>query len=617
MLDRRVFLTAALGSLAAACKSPAPVAVSASPAAAAPPSAPDAEVQLNALFDQLVDESLTRRPEIITSLGLDTGRYAWAKSKLSDESLARRRQDKIEDAERLRRLRAFDRDRLTGMALANYDTVEFQLDTFARRGAFEFGEGVSPYVVTQLRGAYRDTPDFLDRQHTIENAADVEAYLARLRQLAVNIDQETERVVHDAQLRIVPPDFVLDRTLQQLRALRAVPAAESILTTSLAKRAAKLGVPAAAATTAEQIVGTEIYPAIDRQIEALGKLRPGAVHDAGIRRLPQGLEMYQLALRQYTTTGMTADEIHRLGVEQTSELAAQMDTILRGQGLTQGSVGARVQALGSDPRHLFPNTDAGRQQILDYCNQLIAELRPRLGEYFGVLPKTAVEVRRVPVYTEAGSPGGYYQRPALDGSRPGAFYINLRDTAELARWTLPTLTYHEAAPGHHFQLALVTELPQLPLIRKLGFFSANTEGWALYAEQLCEEMGLYEKDPLGHLGRLQAAIFRSARCVVDTGIHTQGWSREKAIDYMVETTGDHRAAMTTEVERYCARPGQATSYKVGHTMWVKLREDARKRLGEKFDIREFHDTGLTAGPMPLAVLERVIGDWVTKEIAHG
>ena len=182
---------------------------------------------------------------------------------------------------------------------------------------------------------------------------------------------------------------------------------------------------------------------------------------------------------------------------------------------------------------------------------------------------------------------------------------------------MPTLVYHEAAPGHHFQLALVTELPDLPLIRKLGSFSANTEGWALYAEQLCEEMGLYETDPLGHLGRLQAAIFRAARCVVDTGLHTQGWSREKAIDYMVETTGDHEAAMTTEVERYCARPGQATSYKVGHTMWVRLREDARERLGGKFDIREFHATGLTAGPMPLAVLERVIGDWVTKEVAHG
>jgi uncharacterized protein (DUF885 family) len=618
MLDRRLFLTAALGSLAAACKSPAPVGVPATaptPSAAPPPTS-GAEAQLNALFDTFVDETLTRRPEILTSLGLDKGKYAWARSKLSDESLERRRQDIVENADRLRRLQAFDRKLLSGMALANYDTVEFQLETYARRAPFDYGDGVGPYVVTQLRGSYRDTPDFLDRQHRIESGEDAEAYLSRLRQLAVVIDQETERVVHDAGLRVVPPDFILERTLQQLRALRAVPPAKSILTTSLATRTAKLGLPAAHGATAAQIVGAEIYPAIDRQIAAIEKLQPGAVHEAGIRRLPQGPELYQLALRQYTTTDMSAEEVHRLGVEQARELASKMDAILRSQGLTQGSVGQRVKALGSDPKHLFPNTDAGRQQILDYCNRIIAELQPRLGDYFGVLPKTPVEVRRVPVYTEAGSPGGYYQRPALDGSRPGAFYINLRDTAELARWTLPTLVYHEAAPGHHFQLALVTELQDLPLIRKLGFFSANTEGWALYAEQLCEEMGLYQDDPLGQLGRLQAAIFRAARCVVDTGLHTQGWSREKAIEYMVETTGDHDAAMTTEVERYCARPGQATSYKIGHTMWVKLREDARTRLGEKFDIREFHDTGLTAGPMPLSVLERVIDDWVTKEVAH-
>jgi uncharacterized protein (DUF885 family) len=222
-----------------------------------------------------------------------------------------------------------------------------------------------------------------------------------------------------------------------------------------------------------------------------------------------------------------------------------------------------------------------------------------------------VEVRRVPPYTEAGAPGGYYQRPALDGSRPGAFYINLRNTAELPRWALPTLTYHESAPGHHFQLALVLEMQDLPLIRKVGFFSANTEGWALYAEQLCDEMGLYDSDPLGRLGMLQAATFRAARCVVDTGIHTQGWSREKAIDYMVETTGNDRGAMTSEVERYCAWPGQATSYKVGQTRWLKLREDAKRKLGAKFDIRDFHDAALTAAPMPLAVLERVIGDWVS------
>lgn len=606
MLDRRQFLVTTAGSLAVACTPTRPTDVT--PAALDEP-----EARLNRLFDAFAEEILVKRPEQLTSLGLDKGKYAWARSKLTDESLARRREAIRENADRLNRLRAFDRRSLSGMALANYDTVEFQMETVARSARFAYGEGTaSPYVVTQLRGAYEGLPDFLDRQHRIETREDADAYLARLHGFAVMVDQETERVRHDVSLGVIPPDFILDKTLKQIRALRATDPDKSILSTSLATRASKIGLDTRYGGDAARIVASEIYPALDRQIAAFGELRPRAVHEAGIRRLPDGPALYQLALRQYTTTDMSAEEIHQLGVSQAEELSAEMDVILRSQGLTSGSVGARVQALGADPRYLFPNTDEGRQQILDYCNGLIADLKPRLSEYFGVLPKAPVEVRRVPAYTEAGSPGGYYQRPALDGSRPGAFYINLRDTAELARWTLPTLTYHEAAPGHHFQLALVLELSELPLIRKIGSFSANTEGWALYAEQLCDEMGMYEGDPLGRLGRLQAAIFRAARCVVDTGLHVKGWSREQAIDYMVETTGDHPAAMTTEVERYCARPGQATSYKVGHTTWVRLRDDARSRLGAKFDIRAFHDAGLTAGPMPLAVLERVIDDWVSR-----
>ena len=361
---------------------------------------------------------------------------------------------------------------------------------------------------------------------------------------------------------------------------------------------------------------SEVYPALDRQAQALRELRPRAVHDAGVARLPQGAALYEVALRASTTTDMSADDVHQLGLDQAKELNATMDALLRSRGHASGTVAERVEALNKEPRYLYPNTDDGRQQILDYCNSLIRELQPYLPKYFRVLPKAPVEVRRVPAYTEAGAPGGYYQRPALDGSRPGAFYINLRDTREWPRWSLPTLVHHESEPGHHFQLALVLEMPALPLIRKAGGgFSANTEGWALYAEQLCDEMGLYDQDPLARLGMLRAAIFRAARCVVDTGIHTRGWSRERAIDYMVATTGDDRARLTTEVERYCTWPGQATSYKVGQTRWLKLRADARRRLGAKFDIRDFHDAGLTAAPMPLSVLERVIDDWIRSRAA--
>ncbi|MBV9316137.1 MAG: DUF885 domain-containing protein, partial [Gammaproteobacteria bacterium] len=396
-----------------------------------------------------------------------------------------------------------------------------------------------------------------------------------------------------------------------MRTFRAPEPADSILSTSLARRTRQLGLAGNYGEEAARLVGAEVYPALDRQAKALGELRPRAGHDASVTRLPDGAAFYQLALRQSTTTEMTAAEVHELGLEQAKAHSASMDALLRAQGKTSGTVAERAQALAKEPQHLFPNTDAGRQQILDYCNGLIKALQPHLPQYFRILPKAPVEIRRVPAYTEAGAPGGYYQIPALDGSRPGAFYINLRDTSEWPRWKLPTLVYHESEPGHHFQLALVLELPSLPLIRKAGgSFSANTEGWALYAEQLCDEMGLYANDPLGRLGMLQSALFRAARCVVDTGIHDKGWSRERAIDYMVETTGDNRSSMTTEVERYCTWPGQATSYKVGQTRWLALRSEARQRLGPKFDIRDFHDVGLTAAPMPLSVLERVINEWL-------
>ncbi|MBV8404030.1 MAG: DUF885 family protein [Gammaproteobacteria bacterium] len=607
MIDRRQFLTGATGTLLSAwvTASLRQGARAAAPAAAAP------SARLDALFDVFMDERFHENPELLTVLGLDKDKYGWAKSKLTDASLAHLQQVKRDNSARLKRLRDFGRVSLQGADVANYDTVEFQMETIARSDPFEYGDIGRPYVVSQLTGAYQSVPTFLDRQHQIAGRQDADAYLERLRGFAVVLDQETERLRHDAGLKVVPPDFIIDRTLEQMRTLRSASPADSILSTSLARRVRQLGIAGPYAEDAAKLVETDVYPALDRQAKALADLRPQATHEATVSRLPQGASFYQLALRYSTTTDMGAAEVHQLGLDQAREITAAMDALLRSQGKSSGSVAERAQALSKDPQYLYPNTEAGRQQILDYCNGLIKALQPHLPQYFRVLPKAPVEIRRVPAYTEAGSPGGYYQIPALDGSRPGAFYINLRDTSEWARWKLPTLVYHESEPGHHFQLALVLELPALPLIRKAGAgFSANTEGWALYAEQLCDEMGLYADDPAGRLGMLQSALFRAARCVVDTGIHAQAWSRERAIDYMVETTGDARSSMTTEVERYCTWPGQATSYKVGQTRWLALRERARARLGTKFDIRDFHDVGLTAAPMPLSVLERVVDEWL-------
>jgi uncharacterized protein (DUF885 family) len=607
VIDRRQFLAATTSALVSAF-----VAASLRQAAlATAPATTDITTRLNALFDVFMEEHFAKDPELVTALGLDKGKYAWAKSRLTENSLERARDSKQENASRLKRLRAFGRGQLRSADLANYNTVEFQMETIARTEPFDYGDLGRPYVVSQLTGAYQSVPTFLDRQHQIANKDDADAYLARLRAFAVVLDQETERLQHDAGLKVVPPDFLIDRTLEQMHTLRSAAPGDSILSTSVARRTQQLGIAGSYGEDAARIVAGEVYPALDRQSTALGKLRGEAVHEASVSRLPQGGAFYQVALRSSTTTDMSAQEVHQLGLDQVKALSAEMEALLRSQGKTTGTVAERAQTLAKDPEYLFPNTDAGRQQILDYCNGLIKALQPHLPQYFRILPKTPVEIRRVPAYIEAGAPGGYYQRPALDGSRPGAFYINLRDTSEWPRWKLPTLVYHESEPGHHFQLALVLEMPSLPLIRKAGgSFSANTEGWALYAEQLCDEMGMYADNPLGRLGLLQSLLFRAARCVVDTGLHTKDWSRERAIDYMVETTGAKRSAMTTEVERYCTWPGQATSYKVGHTRWLKLRAEAQRRLGTKFDIRDFHDTGLTAAPMPLAVLEQVYDEWL-------
>jgi uncharacterized protein (DUF885 family) len=607
VIDRRQFVAGA-GSLIAMCVAASlrNVALAASPAPAA-----DASAGLDSLFDIFMDERFAKNPDFVTVLGLDTGKYAWAKSKLTPGSLGHWHEEKEQNASQLKRLKGFDRGELKGKDLANYDTVEFTLETRAQTAPFNYGDVGRPYVVSQLTGAYQTVPTFLDRQHKIENKGDADAYLARLRAFATVLDEETERLRHDAGVKVIPPDFILDRTLEQMHTLRSAAPAQSILSTSVATRTTKLGITGNYGADAARLVETEVYPALDRQAAALRALRPKAVHDAGVRRLPEGATFYQVALRAGTTTDMSAEEVHKLGLDQAKDFTARMDTLLREQGHTSGTVSERAQALAKDPKYLYPNTDAGRQQVLDYCNGRIKALQPHLPKYFRLLPKAPVEIRRVPAYTEAGAPGGYYQIPALDGSRPGAFYINLRDTSEWSRWKLPTLVYHESVPGHHFQLALVLEMPKLPLIRKAGGgFSANTEGWALYAEQLVDEMGVYESDPLGRLGMLQSELFRAARCVVDTGLHSKGWSREQAIDYMVDSTGDNRTAMTTEVERYCTWPGQATSYKVGQTRWLKLREQARRRLGAKFDIRDFHDVGLSAAPMPLSVLDRVFDEWL-------
>jgi uncharacterized protein (DUF885 family) len=468
------------------------------------------------------------------------------------------------------------------------------------------GSAGAPYVLNQMGGsAYHDIPDFLDSQHGIETKDDAEAYLSRLAAFPKALDQDGEEARLDRSLGDVAPDFILDATLTQITGLRDTPAVKATLVQSLVRRTKDKAIAGDWEARATKIYVDGVVPALARQAELVRDLRAGATHDAGVWRLPDGDAYYRASVANWTTTNLSGDEIHSLGLELVASLSSAADAAMRAQGLTQGTVGERYRGLYNDLRYRYPNTDAGKVKLIADLNVKVAAVQARLPEYFGVLPKAKVEIRRIPAYTEAGAPGGYYEPGALDGSRPGAYYINLRDTAEVPSWTLPTLTYHESIPGHHLQGSIANEAP-LPMIRKLSFFSAYIEGWALYAEQLADEMGMYKDDPMGRIGYLHDALFRAVRLVVDSGLHAKRWSREKAIAYYVAQIGDQDASATTEVERYCVWPGQACGYMLGKLAWLKQRGRAQAALGPHFDIRAFHDAGLTSGAVPLDVLPQLI-----------
>lgn len=573
------------------------------------PTAAGEDGKLLALFDAFFNESVDESPEQATSLGLDKGARAALKGQLSDASQAGHARRLARTADQLKRLRAIDRAALSENRQLDYDVVEFDLARAVTNSErFRFGSArgnFQPYVISQQNGPYTRVPDFLDTQHRIANADDAEAYLSRLTAYAKALDDNRGWANADAAKGVIAPDFALDLALGQLDAIRGTPAAETVLVSSIARKAKATGLGDDWAARAATIVEKTVYPAYDRYIAGVKALRARTNSDAGVWKLPDGAAYYDAAVKSATTTNLTPEEVHQLGLAQVADISAQLDTMLKAQGLTQGSVGARLVALGNRPDQLFANTDAGRAEVIKLLNEQVKDAMPRLENLFITLPKAAVEVRRVPAFIQDGAANGYYQGPAPDGSRPGAFYINLKDTADWPRFTLATLTYHEAVPGHHMQVAIAQESPDIPMLRRRGGYSAYSEGWALYAEQVADELGVYEKDPLGRIGYLQSFLFRAARLVADTGLHHKRWSRDQATQYFVDTLGYAKGRSQREIERYCVNPGQALSYKIGHMQWARLRDAVRAKQGGAFDARKFHEI-LRAGAMPLVLLEREV-----------
>jgi uncharacterized protein (DUF885 family) len=574
--------------------------------------------RFTAALARYAQDILVLNPELATSLGLDKGENAGLKSRLSDLSPSGNTawinylKGVAADLSSIRR------DTLGKADQIHYDTVGQAVqmgidgDRFFYGGAANgfFGRAV-PYVLSQQDGTVTNLPEFLNSQHLITNAADAEAYLARVEAMATALDQESERIASDAAKGVAPPSFIAGTALSQLSGYRKLPAAQQTLVTSLVERATKLGLPDDWSARAASLVEKTVYPAIDRQIAAFTKATAKASDIPGVYRLPDGEAFYRWTLKLGTTTDMTPDEIHKVGLEQNREINARLDSILKSQGMTKGTVGDRLQALTKDPKQIFPNDDRGRAALIAYLNDRLEAARalmPRLS-HLGL--KAPVEIKRVPPDIQDGAPLGYMNFASLDGARPAIYYVNLRSTALWPRYQLATLTSHEGIPGHAWQGAYLAEHhADIPLIFSEMGFNAFIEGWALYSEQLCDELGLYENDPLSRLGYLQAQQYRACRLVVDTGLHAKRWTRQQAIQFMVQETGRGADAMTSEVDRYCVWPGQACGYKIGHNKIVAERDRAKAALGAKFDLAAFNDAVVKTGGVPLSVLPTAIDQYV-------
>ncbi|MEO1574173.1 MAG: DUF885 domain-containing protein [Pseudomonadota bacterium] len=509
-------------------------------------------------------------------------------------------------------LHKYDRDKLTGQTAMSFDILSFFLEQQAQAEKFMWHD----YPVTQLGGVQSNLPDFMSGIHHLGDGTDCEHYIARLNLVPEFFQQAEQQLDKRAEVGVVTPRFALEGALQQVNKFLDTAPQDNVLYATYMERIGKLDDEGKADCEAlgPQVLNaltTSVRPAYEQLGTRIESLLQTAEGNHGVWSLPDGDEYYAVKLREHTTTDITPQRVHELGLAEVARIGAEMDAILTAEGYTEGSVGQRMSALAQEDRFRFPNTDEGREAALEEYRRIIRDIETGMSEMFDLTIESPMEVRRIPEFREDGAPGAYYQGPAQDGSRPGVFYANLRNMDEVPKYGMRTLAYHEAVPGHHYQTALQTELKDVAMLRRLLGFTAFAEGWALYAERLAWEQG-FQTDPYDNLGRLQDEMMRAVRLVVDSGLHYKRWTREQAIDYMHDNTGQDRASVTTEIERYLVWPGQATAYKIGMLKILELRERARDALGEKFDIRAFHRTVLENGDIPLFLLEQQVDAYIAR-----
>jgi uncharacterized protein (DUF885 family) len=568
------------------------------------------EGQATALLDSIAENLLRLSPESATSLGIDKGERAGLRSLLSDRSgIGQQRLAQTLRAD-LARVSAIDTSGLSHATRTSVEVVRSAYSTALEGFQLPYGDVAvggwrnTPYVVIQNVGAYLDVPRFLDAEHQIETAADAEAYLSRLASYPQQLDNELGRVIMARYKGLIPPAFLIDKALEQLRASAVGARKGGGLVESLTRRTKEKGIAGNWDARARAIVTKEVVPALERQIAELTLQRAQATDVPGMWSRPNGEDYYRWAVKASTTTTMSPDEIHQLGIDTLRGLHAQMDTILRKIGYTQGTVGARMQALQKDPRYRFADNDKGRADVMAFIQQRLALIRAKMPQAFNTLVKGNVEVRRLPPEEEPGAPGAYGGAGSIDGTIPGKFWINLKPGFEHTRYDLPSLTHHEAIPGHVWQGEYANKLP---LIRTLLSFNAYSEGWALYAEQLADELGVYSDFEVGRLGYLNSIAFRAARLVVDTGLHHKRWTREQARQFFLGAVGDPNAS---EVDRYASWPAQALGYEVGHQEINRQRDKAKAALGQRFDLKAFNDAVVLGGNVPMDVLAKNVDAYV-------
>ncbi|QSR18775.1 DUF885 family protein [Novosphingobium sp. KA1] len=582
------------------------------PGARALAASPAAPTSAAPLLDAVAWDLIRHAPETATTLGVDTGTHAALRSQLEDRSFAGRAA--LADTLRgdLAKVQAFNPSHLNHAERTSLAVIRSAYKTSLDGLALPYGDVAvggwrnTPYVVIQNVGAYLDTPKFLDADHQVKTAEDAEAYVARLSQFDSQLDGELERMRAATDQGLVPPDFLLDRAIAQMESTLAdARDGGGGMVSSLVSRTKTI--PGDWEGRTKRIVAGEVVPALERQLAELKRQRGLAKSDPGMSARPHGDEFYAWALRASTTTTVPAAQIHERGLEELAALHARMEPILKSLGYTQGTVGERMTALGSDKRFMFPEGDPGRAEIMAFIQKRVDWIRAQMPRAFRDPVSGKVEVHRLPLAEEPGAPTAYGGGGSKDGTVPGKMWINLRSTDLHRKYDLPTLVHHEAIPGHVWQGEYAN---RLPLIRSMLAFNAYSEGWALYGEQLADELGAYDNDPVGRLGYLQSLAFRACRMVVDTGLHTKGWGREQAVQFFMQKNGNKREEIASEVDRYCSWPGQACGYKMGHSEINLQRSRAQQALGSAYDLRDFDQAVVDGGNVPLDVLATNIDDYI-------